>query len=75
VAESQQQQYKQQVHQQQQLLQQQQNLAAQEQRHHLQQMSQTQALGWPGPTETDQNNGDEGGGSSWEEEMGVNSEF
>ena len=75
VAESQKQQYQQQVHQQQQLLQQQQNLAAQEQRQHLQQMGQTQTLGWVHPSETDQNNGDEQGGANWEEEMGVNSEF
>ena len=75
VAESQQQQYQQQVYQQQQLLQRQQNLAAQEQRRQLQQLNQTQALGWLGPTETDQNNGETGGGSPWSEDMAPDSEF
>jgi hypothetical protein len=75
VAESQKQQYQQQMHQQQQLQQQQQNLAAQERSQHLQQLGQTQALGWTHPPEADQNNGTEEGGASWAEEMGVNSEF
>jgi hypothetical protein len=75
VAESQKQQYQQQMHQQQQLQQQQQNLAAQERDQHLQQLGQTQALGWTHPPEADQNNGTEEGGVSWAEEMGVDSEF
>jgi hypothetical protein len=75
VAESQQQQYQQQVYQQQQLLQQQQNLAAQEQRRQLQQLNQTQALGWPSPTDMHQNNGETGGGPAWSEDMAPNSEF